>query len=219
MYLYDKNGDKIEVYSMIPNKDKIYKFKKDEMKKIPKNVRVLKAITNSSLIFENPQPYMTYLSQYVYQKPIFFNRQYHDIVPSDFTKAIYLTELYSRDEIKYKIPICIDCEEEYPKYLLFTEFDYKFNLGRGNDRTLDNIICLTKDLYLLEQLLDRKLSSLKDENIKNLIPLFNISNKPIDIIDIGELQKADMFNLVKGCELIGLSKVEESQKILKHIRK
>lgn len=227
MFLYDKNGNKIEVYSMEPNNDKIYEFKKEEIEKIPTDKRVLKATTNTSLVFENPKAYRLYSTNFVYQKPTFFNREYHNLESSystdnyiyDNNRINQLLNKYYKNEFKYKIPLCLDCEEDIPKYLLFTEFDYTFNSSKFNDRTLDNIICLTKNLYLLEKILDGKFFMLDEENIEKQIDLFDISDKPIITIDREELKKAELFKLINECENEVNHKVYESQKILKYVKK
>lgn len=46
MYLYDKKYDKLDIYCLSPKEEKIYEYKMQEMKKIPEDKTILRAVTN-----------------------------------------------------------------------------------------------------------------------------------------------------------------------------
>lgn len=227
MYLYNLKNGKIEVYSMIPNKSKIYKFRKSELETIRFNNRVLKALTNSLLLFDNRHIDDCFIDSYVYKKATFFDRQYHDLVSSNTTQKVLeyrrinnLLDRYYNDEIEYKIPIRI--YNSYLKnetYLLLTNSKYCFVNNKKNLRIMDNIIYMTEDLYSLELLLKEKIPNINDKNLKKIISLFDISLDPKYLIDIEDLKKAEESRIIDFDFKKTMDKVNESQKILTLIKK
>lgn len=237
MYLYDKNDDKIEVYSMEPNKEKIYKFKKDQMESMPVDERILKAVTNGRPVLEKfySDYECVYYNHVYYERKEIFKKVFHNLTPYILTN----NELIRQEKILekyYQYPNAFLGEKlitlemyinanQYKaiKYLLLTKRNYDYTNGKSDFKIMDDIILLNKKLYLLELILRGEFERINKEEIEDFLEqfsLFDFSNKPIKTLDINELKKADEINLCNhSLENQALIRVEKSQKVLKYIKK
>lgn len=228
MNLYDKKGNKIVVYSMQPNKKKIYEFKKWQIQTIPIEKRILKAVTNSTPVFQIYDNYASVKESEVYNKASFLKRKYHDLVEypatsSEMKRQNEILEVYyNKITSPFRINKVISDNEinkklEIIHYLLITERYFHDNRA-SKKKTMNNIISLTKDLYLLEMLLNNKTYFINKEDISKQIELFDFNPEPIDIIDM-DVVRNEKLRLIYPEESVLLNKVNQSYKILKYVKK
>ena len=52
MYLFDRNGDNIEIYTMTPNESWIKEYKAEEMKQIPQSEQIITIETNTQPLID-----------------------------------------------------------------------------------------------------------------------------------------------------------------------
>jgi len=177
MYLYNRNKDKIEIYSMEPNDEKIEYYKHKEIAKIPTQQRVLRFETNlensklisklnrdKGLILDVPKEEIDYC------KSKFLLYKFHEIRTQTLASS-KLSEYYSlHDDGQNSNLIRVfeynnkRFELEYLKYLLVLETYTRDDLNRK--QSLNNVVNLTEDLYLLELLLRGKFELLNNKNIQ-----------------------------------------------------
>lgn len=111
----------------------------------------------------------------------------------------------------------ISNEKQIIHYLLITG---TYELERLSSHVvMKNIISIPKSLYLLLLLNKGKLNKIGDENIDQQLSLFDFSIYPISIIPIEHLEKAFKYGLIDGNMDDINQKLEDSQKILKILRK
>lgn len=222
MYLYNKEGNKIEVYSFIPNYDKEKEFRESEKKLIPEDKKYIRLETN--------------MPNYNLKKVINSERDLilsESIDKIDFTikknsKYFYgkmcFEKIIDPNSMIYfggprKNLICI--YDYYDNGKIVEIRDYLYGLINGsyvkdkkdpNKYVLNGIVNLTKKLYLLEILKKGKLDLLTDNEIKDFLELFDLSH--VTDIDKRKLDEMIRYKLISFDE----SNLEESKKILKLIK-
>ena len=174
MNIYNLNNGNIEIYNIKPLEDKIKLFKQNEIKKIPENERVLKALTKKR--------YITYKKDVVYNNPMYVLKKSEDTENEEILKN-YLIENVSSGEIR-RVQ-----REDKDDYLFFLELVYP-NLNKRIQLTEDlaNLILIEReefDYYILNI-----------DNVDRIKELFEIENNPKGIINLEDLKKLFNTNLI-----------------------
>ena len=174
MNIYNLNNGNIEIYNIKPLEDKIKLFKQNEIKKIPENERVLKALTKKR--------YITYKKDVVYNNPMYVLKKSEDTENEEILKN-YLIENVSSGEIR-RVQ-----REDKDDYLFFLELVYP-DLNKRIQLTEDlaNLILIEReefDYYILNI-----------DNVDRIKELFEIENNPKGIINLEDLKKLFNTNLI-----------------------
>ena len=174
MNIYNLNNGNIEIYNIKPLEDKIKLFKQNEIKKIPENERVLKALTKKR--------YITYKKDVVYNNPMYVLKKSEDTQNEEILKN-YLIENVSSGEIR-RVQ-----REDKDDYLFFLELVYP-DLNKRIQLTEDlaNLILIEReefDYYILNI-----------DNVDRIKELFEIEDNPKGIINLEDLKKLFNTNLI-----------------------
>ena len=174
MNIYNLNNGNIEIYNIKPLEDKIKLFKQNEIKKIPENERVLKALTKKR--------YITYKKDVVYNNPMYVLKKSEDTDNEEILKN-YLIENVSSGEIR-RVQ-----REDKDDYLFFLELVYP-DLNKRIQLTEDlaNLILIEReefDYYILNI-----------DNVDRIKELFEIEDNPKGIINLEDLKKLFNTNLI-----------------------
>lgn len=223
MYLYNKEGNKIEIYSFIPNYDKEKEFRESEKKLIPEDKKYIRLETNMSNY---------YLKKIINNKRNLILSEMIDNVNFTIKKGFknHYSKMYFDKMIDPNNTIYIDG----PRRNLINIYDYYDNdetMGNrdnvyalingsyvkdsndSNKYVLSGIVNLTKKLYLLEILKKGNFDLLTDNEIKEFLDLFDFSH--VTDIDKRKLDEMIKYKIINYDECNISSKLEESQKILK----
>lgn len=221
MYLYDRKGSNIEVYSIEPNEEKINKYRKKQMEKIPENERILNLRSKKHLFLYNAVTNMT--SDICNPKKTLFNKPDIELVQGDIPKheqewildeycnyGAYINKIiinkYSDEKVK----------SETIKRLLTTDNESSFD----NNGYFLRVISVPEELFLLEMLLDKDFDEIQDKDIKEQIELFDYSDKPIETIAYSTISHYHDLGIVTNMCMNDLNKnIKNDQKVLKYIRK
>lgn len=221
MLLYEKSLDykELKIFECTPDKQKLYKFKKEEMLKIPEDDRIYKAIT----------PYF---------ESLYFERKDTFKYSSAGTEAI--TGYYEHRLIKYPID-----EEELERQRKVLETFYQINdgmhsyilegwgldnkttyftpLGNYVDNNfayvLENVIQITKSLFCLEMLLLGEYKMVSDEDLQKYIAMLNFEIKLCKKYNLEDLRELQKYNLLsEPLESIIDPKIKNSKRVLDLVR-
>ena len=230
MYLFDRNGDNIEIYTMTPNESWIKEYKAEEMKQIPQSEQVITIETNTQpLIDGSISP----------KKPIDINVRdlnssygtlagvkYHKVLEQTKTKEsiadsveAYLegernsspiARIYAINEQKRKLTIL--------RYLLLDGSYTKRRLF-GAKRTLTDVLNIPESLYLLELLNRGQFDLLDNKDITDQLELFAISSEPVKTYTMTELEEMEAYGFAKAPIDRALTNVQKSSSVFARIRK
>lgn len=227
MYLYDKNGDRIDVYSLVPNKERIYNYRKECMELVPSEERLFKAVGINYLALDYGRPIdfngykverVKYLPENkVNKKWSFFTRGYHslstyEMVGYEYARQKHIIEGYCLGNIVGNKIVAITSENvssslEYLRYLLISSYYY---VGYNQESVLNNIISIPKELFLLEWcLFGGSFDSLSDEEFRKVIKLFDLSEEPVDMFDYDRLIQYRNYGLIDESDEILASRIDE----------
>ena len=227
MYLFDKKDNKVEVYSMEPNMEKIYDFRKKEMEQIPEDERVLKMVSNKYMDWSMFYSGVINTSRIDFREKGIFNKYYCNLIQYNMTNEErerqnkLLEDYYKSSYFYYKIRI----NKEYDKIkglqtIKRLLMDNVCISEKRNRHAINDIISVPESILLLEILLSQDIHLLENEDISKQIELFNFSANPIEIVDYDMIDRYSKLNVVNSNASDKLDcKVEESQKILKYIKK
>lgn len=227
MYLYEKDDNKIKVYSMEPNIDKIFDYKNKEISKIHLKDRTLKFVTNKPIKNIEKTTYINNLvidlpkKELEYNKRKFFRTEYHEMRNDRLYIINGIIEGYKeRVSNDSNIIRVFDYDNKlhmlkYIKYLLVGQ-EYIKKSEDKNIFELTNVINIPESLYLLEMLCRGNFDMIRDKNVQEQLKLFDISY--VDEIHVDEFKKAKNYELLQdGYEKI-INNAEETNKIFKLIR-
>ena len=233
MYLFERNdndNNRIDVYTMTPNAERIASFKKAEMEQIPAQERVYKTTCDLDFTyFRNAKigdyyqdDYLNYSDSGIYGGRFFHSISTYPINDDEIVKQNKLLDDYYKSEFKDKPIVCTFKIElaryKVLKYLLLTQSYNKF--GYQDYYTMDNIILVPRTLYLLQlleqekiELLSKEIDDYNDDISKQLatfdIEKVNGTSFSMDII--GQLYD---YKLVSGARCYTNMLIDNSSKIL-----
>lgn len=226
MYLYQMKDENVEIYKIVSTR-RLCSYKESEMDKIPFEMRVMDVVTNDFSEggdnLENAEGSIRY-SKFVY------NYVDRDFNSCDYSKFYRIDKYSNSKEIKEAQKVVSDyssqkksmgkvlevksSKDEYIKYLLLTKACYTHH---GRESYMRDIICLPKSLYLLELFLQQKFDLLADEDIFEILKLYDIEGL-VKKISFEELQELRKYNLISKKELQKIeNKIGKSEKVLKLI--
>lgn len=223
MYLYQRKNDDLEIYKIKATK-KLCDYKKAEMNNIPFEMRVMDVKTNDfskkSTNLENAGNSINYYN-FVYDNydsdfhtseysRIYRINEYSDSSDIDCCKEV-LNEYYHQKKASGKILEVMNSKDQYINYLLLTRDCFRHG---KYESYMEDIICLPKSLYLLELFLQESFDSLSDDELKEILKLYDIEGlvKKISFKEVKELRK---FDIITKKELNKIErKIEESEKVL-----
>lgn len=197
--IYNINDDKIEIFNLLPKKDEIEKFKKEELLTIPREERVL--------IEEPNRGWLTTKKGVIYECGSFILRKskLDEIRSSNLIINDYISGDFQEDRIVARY-------NGNNKHLFLLEPYYPIS---------DKQINLTKDLYLLFQLQNSEYSDdfLQTEDLSKIKDLFILENKPFKEINLEELINTYTY-IEQDSERLEdkLNYLEDSTKIYKKIK-
>lgn len=231
MYLYDRDDKTINVYELIGNKEKLAKYKKEELEKaISPEFRFLKAKTTNEKPLEDNCD-ITFWYKLESRETYYWSDDYFHFIEGylldeeeKLKQEEILNDYYEGKFSKNKVYEVQDYNVETStfevvKYLLPTrpyEIDEK-NFFKVS--VMNHILSIPKSLYLLQLIEQEKFYLVKDEDITKQLQLFDVSEKAIESFDLEKLKRADELNLLRNSYEDVLEKVEKSQKILTKVKR
>ena len=219
MHIYEKKDNKIYIYELSPNSEKLKKYRENEMKS-QKNI-FWQAKTHSTNR-QNPNDYKLFT--------IVKSGENIDVSKLTDRKLPHSFELYgSSSEVlnnyymgKYYLSpsFKITKDNKNIQFLIITEdysTFYEPEIPMYTFYIMDNIISVPKSLYLLQMLEQGNFKHVINEDIDTQLSLFSFNKEPVQIIPIHYLD-----GLVE-CKLIEYandfqSLLEDNQKILRKLR-
>ena len=192
MNLYNINNNEIEVYTMKSLVD-MEEYKRSQMETIPNKYRVLS--THSRII----TPYNMTFAEQQRQKEIIDN--YYLGVYSDSPIVKVLVNNTRGLSLK---------QNDY-LYFLLTKANYAPNTI-PNSAESEDIISVTKPLYLIQLLELRNFEMLKNEDLSEIIPFFRIPKIPRAKLPLDQLA---LFSEVMKCDM---QMIEDSSIVYKKMK-
>lgn len=209
MKLYKKEDEKIKVYSFIPDNVDLVQYKKEEMKNIPVEEQVCKAVTRIGhygypVFEEHEDEFDTFI----------FNMNdvngiYHKLLNEEnaYERNCYLDEYYNGKYIEGRAAKVMDLNKM--KYFLLRQIAYKHVLYDKNVNM--GIIQIPESLYLLHLIETGKFSLLGDKDVSEQLKLFRFYfEHDIDMDTIGKMTDNGM---APHCMSRVLKKVENDKNI------
>lgn len=232
MFLYDRNGNNINVYSMEPNHLKLMKYRHSEMKRVLAKSRLYYARTNGEgMLGSTEEPiFMSqvnkgsrYRSEYTYHELAHYKMSSEQRLKEDkLLERFYKGEFTSRKIVRIKDFDKNDKRRWNIKmYLLLTDYYYlKSSFNRIKE--MHGIIAVTKSLYLLSLLEKGEFGRVIQEDqyeIGEQLNLFDISDMPCDVVKFDEMRNACKVNLLKQETISNMEeKIVATQKVLHIVR-
>ena len=240
MFLFEEDKRNIRVYNYLINKEKLYDFKKEQMAKIPKDERVLKAITNYVHFPLQEKKKILAYSDLNYKIYVRYGSQsyYHFLCPYEMTdeekerQRKLLEDYYSfleAYESKYYMIYGKDnnncpSDEKMSKLKgrvtissdgLFLIPTANYNYINDNNITMDSILNVPKILCFLELFLASDFKNVPERYIIDYLKLFD--KLEIKDIDINTYNMMVKYHLASREDLD--KKIEDSANVLKLIKK
>ena len=196
MYLFDKQGSKINVYNMVANSQAIKEYKEQELYKMdPYNKIVYCAKTNAEPILE--------LKDVIYDSELNYN------IAGEFHQFYY--DCYKPEVIRYfiegsfnnnRVVKVLNGKEEIVGYLLITQ-GYNTKLSQG-ENSMFNILSIPRSLYLLQMLQQCHFDTLNDADINEQLKLFQLIKEPVDELSINDFSYLNegQRNMMSSSEMI-----------------
>lgn len=245
MYLFERDGNQIKIYSMEPNDNKFRNYKLQEMSdaKLQEKDKIWGIETNlkEDVLVPNKERNI-----YGFSKPLDIAEQEIDFIKkkSFLKKYHYLIANYVPRNVDMTnesfLAACLDAyinqhkkrnqlirlydynngsrKLSFTKYLLLSgDFYITEEASIFKRKYIEQIVSLPKSLYLLE-LLNQGHFSLIDENVSEQISQFDISTSPIKTYTMDDLNELHRLGLSSNARNIAIKKVEECSPILKYIK-
>ena len=216
MYLYDKMYDKLDIYGLRPKEDSLYKYKIEEMKKIPSDKTIFHGVTNLGI--ENYKIFELYEDKFDSEVISMENANgsYHKLKTDSLINMginkYNLLDFYSFLNLKdNKIARIQDLKKI--RYFLLNQTKY---ITCGKTEVLKGIVEIPESLYLLSLIEQEKFSLLGNKSISEQLKLFKIELlKEIDLKSIGTMHNIGI--LPEGYSGI-MKKAENDAYILEFIK-
>lgn len=224
MYLYDKNDDKIEIYSLNPDCVKVNNYKREQMEEIPLDKRIVKALTNDIRYLENVNNRVNYSRLNYEYSGLWEDSFYHELKAYGMTndeksrQAGLLEKYYTKNDLfgNKVLEVSFSLDKDI-NYLLLTKSYYERKIKENDDYVMDNIINIPKSLYLYELFNRGNFELIDNESLNEILSLYNFSG-PIANFSNEELRMLDKFELTTESESSVERKVLKSQKVLSLIK-
>lgn len=217
MFLYDKNGESIDVFTFNERNEELRQYKINEMSKIPIDKRCL--YTEEIVTTFQATPIL--LKKDLYTEEI----STKDLIGknkslnyyTDLKDAEDLLELYYSDNYTYR-PVARLRDLKKLRYLLVAS-NYNHIREENNKITMkvDDIIEIPKSLYLLQLLQQQKFSTIINEDLSEQLNLFDFSY--INNITLEKINKMDACGATNNIYSNIINKSNNDKHILKLLKK
>lgn len=179
MYLFDRKGNSINVYSLTPDFEALKKYRAEELRKaFAEEELVYKALTNSEPILENKD--VLKMSELNYD----IDGEYHKLELDKHKSMVEIIHVLGNflngEYVSNRIVQVLNENNEVIKYLLIVSNYLIKYYPSFNQKHMHHILNLPRSLYLLQLLQQQKYSELKNENIDSLLSMFKLSEQPVD---------------------------------------
>ena len=237
MYLFDRSGDNIEIYSLEPKRMDIKNYRQQEMEKIPFEQRILRIETNTKDL-----PFNEDFTNNPFSKPIDIDHQkltynnkktigteYHKLGITRGTansidyveekmKGYYFGNYDSSQMVRV---FRYDEHQQRLNFILYLLLNNYYHKERENSKIkyIENIINIPESLYLLELINRGQFSLLDNKDITEQLSLFKISNSPVKTYTLKELEEIGKYGFDPNAVNTALNNVEESKSIFERIRR
>jgi len=238
MYLYEKKDDSVDIYTLVPNMDKICEYRKEHMETIPEEERVFKAVCRNNFALNNGKLFELngFTNDRVSSIPItklnkdsgWLTANYHHLLSYDrigyeIKREQELIDGYCMGQIKGIGLVLVTDKKarDYLRYLLMTSYYY---VRHDQDSMMSNIISIPSELFSLEWcMLGGNFDALDDLEFSKIIKLFDFSLEPIDTYSYEDVIKYRNYGLIDEKSETIISRIDDyslrSQKTLTRIRK
>ena len=229
MYLYQKQGETINVYDFSAKDSVLTDYRMEQMKKIPQGKRVLYAETNCKSMEPLFQHYIGQLDQITFDyleadDDIRYGdgdinaRWYHklNVEKSNKDKCKELLQRYYQGQLTNKDIARIQYESGIRYYLLKNRV-YTPDIYDEQLKILNGIIEIPESLYLLQLLQQEKFSLIGDKDISEQLSLYNLSY--IENIHIEDMLKMDACGITDDISSKVLIKAHNDAKVLSLVKK
>lgn len=222
MYLIEEEKQNINVYTLGMDYKRIEEYKKEQMKKIKENERILGAYTNYEQVLDGKH-------ELIYSRDVNFNEScytggsvYHVLSPYEMTEELsksheQILENYYQSKDTHtmcKVMGSITDGKVIPNKYLFPLTKY---LESAYYYYIENILNVPYELYQLEYFLKGNLEKI-EENLLMEFRNFYLLNGPIKSFDKHLLSDLAKFELALNENQIG-EKIAKSTKYLELVRK
>ncbi len=223
MLIYDKKPDKIDIYTMEPNKEKLEKYRKRAVQRYKDDLYLCYLKTNNWETIsrmKNASAIDNHLVNYDNSTPLDCGTWANIYITGEEQGKNLILEKYIAGEYDKLAPTRVfeyeyeaECEKRLYN-LLKTEGHYISSTNsHGDVYQMDNMLNLPENLYLLHQLLLGKYASVADENITRLLKLFEFEyQKNVELQAIEEMLAT---GLVSGTIDRVIKKAEVGSKVLR----
>lgn len=211
MYLFNRKGNRIDIYTLVPDEDKLKIYREEEMAKVPYQDMLYRASTNGPVVLGTKDVYS------INELDFKHNGIYHEFL-KDHDRPMREVVLLINNYINgfYKDCPVAKIVDENGKVLNYVLLPFEYMrqyYPLFNMLYLDNVLSIPKSLYLLQLLELERFDALKGENIDEQLSMFSLSKGPIDHIFCNPDIDEDCFGLED------MKLVEASQLILKRKKK
>lgn len=229
MYLYDGDDKEVLVYPIIPNKNKLYEFKKAGVETIPASKRCLQAVTtsNSQVLKRafSPEVLQERMTTIKASKLSFGDKFYdtnHDVIPLGGEPNINLLETYYKKLGTSNYLEVIDDIDLSPSNIKGLVIEYGFyNFDGYRTYKKSDIINIPKSLLRLEQFMDGCFDQIDEDQIEEFLSLYegNI-NHPIYRLSLSEIdQMAKYFPQTVALPLQIEDEIKNDAKVMSLMKK
>lgn len=224
MYLYNANENKIDVFKFEPIEDMIKEYRVQEMRKIPEDERVFRAITNSVAVpldSKNLLSGQTVTNEEINYKTktIRYGGFFHEIekYPDSSHYGYYsiLEHYYSTGCLYGRLIRVINNNET--NYYLLTHDHYTMYHKIKDGREMESIINIPEKLRVLYYLENGLYDYVKDLNIEEQAALFTLSKEPIMSINRDKLILLQNSGLIK--EVASENEIANNSQMVKRLQR
>ncbi len=175
-----KKDDKVIVHSYEIEKEKMNEYKRNEIEKIPYNERIYTAITDNDKVLELESSTLNHYDVNYNNENRPINNSFHSLFKKEFTKNEYILlmnsyinsmEQYRTYMIKAYKDMDTGCYVDRKYFIPLNKY-YKFDDEFIHYLKLDNILRVTKKLYLLQNFINQKYDSLTEDEILEILNLY-----------------------------------------------
>lgn len=214
MYLYEKNKDKLYIYTFLSDSNKMYEYRVEQMEQIQKDKRIFRGITGIGI--ENYEIFKLYENKFDIEIiPIEnVNGSYHrleSVILGDKSREFLYSNYYFGNLNDNKIARVYDLNKL--RYFLLINSQYRYDFDK---KILDGILEIPESLYLLSLIEKEKFSLIKDKDISEQLNLFKLEQ--IKEIDLETIERMDNVGMVPGCYSNTIEKARNDAYILKLVK-
>lgn len=248
MYIFDKNGENIDIYSITPNQEKFEKYKRDCItEQIPLGERVwgIETNINKNIIntsqnynkFGTLNPIDFFKDTIDFQNRKLLNNTYHKLIKEYIPKneetnenylSNVLTQYINTVSIRRQLMRVFRHNEKYneikvDKYFVLplrSEFWTLYTTQNNGSTQIKYIdgIVSIPKDLYMLELINQGYYELIDDNITEQLSKFDISNNPIKTISLDELKALEEMGIASFACHNALQQIESSKRLIKHIK-